>query len=258
MANSVQLMEMTWPEMQQAVEDQKVLFFCVGTIEQHGPHLPLGVDVYLPMAIATRVAEAVGGVVAPCTNYGYKSMLRAGGGPHFPGNPYLRGTTLIHVVEDILMAYIRDGWRKIVVLDWHLENVPFVQEAVDEVIRSVDCEDLKIVKIDNPNGLGVQQDSSLMDSLFGDDFPGWWVEHASIWETAAMMAAYPDLVREGQIVDGTPPEPADYDVFPVPEDASPESGVFWKATRASREKGEQILDAVTSAIAHVVAREFGS
>ncbi len=46
MANSVFLMDMTWPEVRQAIEEQRILIFCVGSVEQHGPHLPLGVDAY--------------------------------------------------------------------------------------------------------------------------------------------------------------------------------------------------------------------
>ncbi len=258
MASNVLWMEMTWPELKKAVSDQRVLIFVVGSVEQHGPHMPTGVDAYLPMAIAERVAMRVNGVVAPCCTYGYKSLLRAGGGPHFPGSIGLRGATVIAMVSEIIGQFIQQGWRRIVVLDWHLENVPFVLEGVDEAVREAHCgDDLKIVKIDNPNGLGVSTQPGLMEDLFGDDFPGWAVEHAAIWETSAMLAAYPHLVREGLITDGAPPRPFDDDVLPTPKDGAPASGVFWKATRASREKGERILDAVTEGIVRVIGKEFG-
>lgn len=251
------LMEMTWPEVRQAIEERRILIFNVGTIEQHGPHLPLGVDVYLPMEIARRVAQQVNGVVAPCTNYGYKSLLRAGGGPHFPGSVGMRGATLVALVQDIMGQFILQGWRRIVVLDWHLENVPFTYEGIDEAIRSVGTLDgLKVVRIDNPNGLGVAAQPELYDYLFGADFPGWAVEHASIWETSAMLAAYPELVRESLIEDGTPPHPFDYDVLPVPEDSAPASGVFWKASQSSREKGRRILEATTEGVVNVIRKEF--
>ncbi len=250
--------DMTWPEIQQAAREKRVLFFVVGSVEQHGPHLPTSVDALLPMTIAERVADRVGGVVAPCANYGYKSLLRAGGGPHFPGSLGLRGTTVIAMVSDILLQLIQQGWRRIVVLDWHLENVPFVFEGVDEALRAAgEVPGLKVVKIDNPNGLGVAAQPGLAEYLFGDDFPGWAVEHAAIWETSAMLAAYPDKVLADKIVDGRPPEPFEYDVLPVPKEAAPESGVFWKASRASREKGERILAAVTEGMAAVIQREFG-
>jgi creatinine amidohydrolase len=169
-------MDMTWPEVRQAIAEQRILIFCVGSVEQHGSHLPLGGDAYLPMEIAARVAKRVGAVVAPCTNYGYKSLLRAGGGPHFVGSVGVKGTTLIALVKDIMEEFIRQGWRRILVLDWHLENVPFVFEGVDEAVRAANLGDeLKVVKINNPNGLGVATSPGMEKYLFGDDFPGWGV-----------------------------------------------------------------------------------
>ena len=251
------MMDMTWLEVQQAIAENKVLIFCVGTVEQHGPHLPLGVDTYLPVEIATRVAKKIGAVVAPCTNYGYKSLPRAGGGPHFVGSVGLRGTTLISLVKDIMEGFIQHGWRRIVVLDWHIENVSFVYEGVDEAVRAANVgEGLKVVKIDDPNGLGVSTDPGLEKFMFGDDFPGWYVEHASIWETSLMMAAYSDLVRKEATVDGQPPSPSNYDVIPAPKEGVPESGVFWKATLASEEKGHRALEAVTDGIIKVIEKEF--
>jgi creatinine amidohydrolase len=257
MKPTVFLKDMTWPEVQQAIQENRILIFAVGTMEQHGYHMPLGVDIYLPEEVARRVAEACGAVVAPVTQYGYKSLLRAGGGPHFPGSVGLRGATLITVVKDLMEGYLTMGWRRILVLDWHLENVPFVYEGVDEALRASGLgEAVKIVKIDNPNGLGVAAMPGLEAELFGDDFPGWAVEHAAIWETSAMLATRPDLVHPDRIVDGEPPAPFDYDVLPVPADAAPKSGVFWKATRASQEKGIKILEATTKGILQVINKEF--
>ena len=71
-----------------------------------------------------------------------------------------------------------------------------------------------------------------------------------------MMAARPDLVREDLIVDGEPPSPFEYDVLPVPRDAAPKSGVFWKATRATHAKGVKILKATTQGILQVIQKEF--
>ena len=257
MQSTVFLKDMTWPEVQQAIQENRLLIFAVGTMEQHGHHMPLGVDIYLPEEVARRVAEACGAVVAPVTQYGYKSLLRAGGGPHFPGSIGLRGATLIAMVKDLMEGYLAMGWRRFLVLDWHLENVPFVYEGVDEALRASGLgETVKIVKIDNPNGLGVAAMPGLDAELFGDDFPGWAVEHAAIWETSAMLAARPDLVRQDLIVDGEPPAPFDYDILPVPSGAAPKSGVFWKATRASQEKGIKILEATTKGILQVIHKEF--
>jgi len=42
----------------------------LGKIEQHGPHLPVGTDVIVPMEIAKRVAEKAKVLVAPPIYYG--------------------------------------------------------------------------------------------------------------------------------------------------------------------------------------------
>ena len=41
---------MTWPEVSKAAKDGAVLLWAFGVIEQHGPHLPTGTDVYIPSA----------------------------------------------------------------------------------------------------------------------------------------------------------------------------------------------------------------
>ena len=46
--------DMTYPEVEQAVRDGAVALWALGVIEQHGPHLPLGTDVYVPMGRRRR------------------------------------------------------------------------------------------------------------------------------------------------------------------------------------------------------------
>ena len=84
MVESVFMAELSWPEFSAKMAAGAPVFLAVGATEQHGPHLPLGVDVILPTAIAERVARNVGGIVAPTIPYGYKSQPRSGGGEAFP------------------------------------------------------------------------------------------------------------------------------------------------------------------------------
>lgn len=255
MEKRVDYLEMTWPEINQAIQDERVLLVCVGSVEQHGPHLPTGVDIFLPVEVCRRVAQQISGVVAPCTNYGYKSLPRSGGGPNFVGTLSLRGTTVIALVKDIFSELIRHGWRKILVLEWHIENAPFVYEGIDEAIRSAGpVDDLKIIRVDDIVKMAF--DPELYQFVFGDEFLGMMVEHASAFETSAMLAARPDLVRTEKVLDGRVPSPLDYDILPVPGDAVSESGVFWKATQGTRVKGERVLDAMVEALLKVIEKEF--
>ena len=56
MVESVFMAELSWPEWQQKIAAGAIVFIPVGATEQHGPHLPLNVDVILPTAVCERVA----------------------------------------------------------------------------------------------------------------------------------------------------------------------------------------------------------
>ena len=106
---------MTWQEVKEAMEKKSPLLFIVGSVEQHGPHLPISTDLTIPVEIAKRVAEKVNGIVAPAVPYGYRSKPRSGGGERFIGTFSLSGETLIHLTKDIIKAYIQKGFSNIFV-----------------------------------------------------------------------------------------------------------------------------------------------
>uniref|UniRef100_UPI003AB5CE65 creatininase family protein n=2 Tax=Oscillospiraceae TaxID=216572 RepID=UPI003AB5CE65 len=122
MFEEVKMERMTWREFE-AKKDQ-VLILPVGATEQHGPHLPLCVDAVLAEQFACRLAQAVGGVVAPTLSYGYKSKPLSGGGPLFPGTIDLNGATLQQLASDLFDEFVRDGFTKIFIMNAHFENDP--------------------------------------------------------------------------------------------------------------------------------------
>ncbi len=80
MVDSIRMDELSWPEFAAKVAAGAPVLLPLGTTEQHGPHLPLNVDVVLPTGVCERVAREIGGLVAPTIPFGYKSMPRSGGG----------------------------------------------------------------------------------------------------------------------------------------------------------------------------------
>lgn len=246
------LEEMTWVEIDQAVREEKVLIFIVGAVEQHGPHLPVGVDSFIPQGVMRRVAERTGAILAPVMPYGFKSNPRSGGGEGFQGTFSLNGTTVIAVVRDILSAFMRKGFKNFFVLNWHYENVEFVHEGLN-LARDDHGDGTKFVVLDNPNAL-VDQD--ILDRLFAGDFPGWDREHAAIFETSMMWAVRPDLVREDLIRDDEPELVLPYSIYPPPEKTVPASGVLWHAAKASRTLGEAACASMVDAIAAIIQKEF--
>lgn len=243
---------MTWEEYRDEI-GRRVVILPVGSLEQHGPHLPLNVDVVIPTNFAKLVAEKITAMVLPPIAYGYKSHPTSGGGQLFPGTTSLDGMTLIHLALDILRETYRHGGRRFLIMNGHYENVAFLTEAVELFICG--APDAKVLII----SWWDQVSDELVDEIFAEaGFPGWDTEHAGITETALMQYFAPELVREDKIIDDQSKRKITYSIFPPPEDIVPKSGVLYKATYASREKGEKLAKQVVDRIVEIARNELGS
>ena len=185
---SVLMSEMTWPEYEEALKSNPVVFLPTGALEQHGPHLPMGVDHMLPVAIARDIATDIGGVVAAPVTYGYKSMTRSAGGPFFPGSTGLDGATLTAIVRDVIRELVRHGARRICVLDGNYENLWFLNEGIDLVMREVGDKGVRVMCLQHWEFLTEET----LGALFPDGYPGIELEHAAVIETSLMMHYYPE------------------------------------------------------------------
>lgn len=244
--------EMTWPEFAGHLEREPVVFLPTGMLEQHGPHLPMGVDHMLPTAIAGIVAEEVDGIVAPAVNYGYKSMPRSGGGPAFPGSCGLDGATLSAVVRDVIRELARHGVRRVCVLDGHFENLWFLNEGIDLAMREVGHTGLRVMCLQHWEFL----DEDTLGRVFPEGYPGIELEHAAVLETSLMMHFHPELVRTDRIPDNAPMNAPPYDVWPANPDWVPKTGSLTSAAGASAEKGALVAEQYRHEMAAAVRREM--
>ena len=242
--------EMTWQEFAM-VKDKTVLFLPIGSTEQHCFHMPVSVDSIISTRLAELTAQQVGGIVAPTINYGYKSAPFSGGGPLFPGTIDLNGTTLQNLVYDVLTEFIRDGVRKIFIVNGHYENEAFTLEAVDLVSRLYP--EVKIVHADWWD----QFPDAVMDRIFDQvPFPGWGFEHAGITETSMMLYLAPELVDMSTLVEQDKKELLPYAVYPIRKDMVPESGLLATAFSSTPEKGKLMIDTIVDAFVHIIREEL--
>lgn len=247
------LMEcLPWTDYDARIKKGSVVFIPVGAIEQHGPHLPLGTDMYLAQSMSTRVAREVGGLVAHPLSYGYRSLPRCGGGNHYPGTTSLSGHTLSLMLLDLLREFHRHGARNIVVLNGHMENTWFTIEGIELFMQERGYADTRIMRLEYWDFLNPET----VDRVFGNDFSSWALEHAAIMETSCMMATHPDKVRVDLIPDDPDAKFPLYDHFPTHTDWVPPSGVLSSAKKASPEKGELMVKDFTALITEAVKTEF--
>ena len=250
MAHDLHMTRMTWMEYAQRAESPLIL--PIGSTEQHGPHLPLGVDAIIAENFAALLARRIDGLVAPTLAYGYKSKPFSGGGRLFPGTIDLNGRTLQALAEDILLEFARDGFTRIFLMNAHFENDPFLIEAMDSVNQRTDGRVTMLLS----NWWDPLPDA-LIPSLFDETpFPGWALEHAAITETSLMMYFAPELVRVSNIARSENVCPPAYALYPIPEDAVPENGVLASAWFSSAQKGKMIVDAVLPALEKMARNVF--
>lgn len=228
----------------------------VGSIEQHGPHMPLNVDVLLSRAVAGTVAGKVGGIVAPPITYGYKSQQRSGGGNHLAGTTSLDGGTLIEIARTLVHEFARHGVTRLVFLNGHFENYQFLYEGVDLALRDLGRSGAAVPTVMLLSYWDFVGEATI-EALYPEGFPGWDVEHGGVLETSLMLHLHPHLVDMDAASSDAPAVLPPYDVLPVKPELTPASGCLSPAAAATAGKGRILLDAVRDALVPALASELG-
>jgi creatinine amidohydrolase len=242
------LTEITWPVVRDAIERGSGIIVPIGSCEQHGYHMPLVTDTLLATELAVCAADRLDYLVAPPSNYGFRSRPLSGGGPTYPGTISLSATTLIGVVTDVVSELIRFGFKRIVLLSMHIENTNMLYEGAWQALRGHE-QDVRIMVVEQ--GFAAISEKSI-DVLFEGEFPGWDVEHAGVMETSLMLYLHPELVHMDRAVDDKAERTAHYEVLPVPSEMITVSGGLWKSSPGSAAKGrvvwEELVDYLEGAI----------
>jgi len=130
---SIYLGDLSWPQIKEAIEKNTVVLVPVGTVEEHGRHLPVSTDSVIATEIARRTAEKVKDelpvLVTPTiwTGYSAKEMSR------WPGTIRIRPEVLIDLIYDLLASFAEMGFQKIVLLDCHGHHSGILNVAVRKI-----------------------------------------------------------------------------------------------------------------------------
>jgi creatinine amidohydrolase len=258
MTDSVFMADLTWVEYQRRLqEEDAIVLVPVGAVEQHGWHLPLGCDFMLADEMCRRIAERVGGVVAPPFQYGYKSQIRTGGGNHYCGTTSLDGQTLMAMIGDVVKEIARHGAKKIAVIDGHYENEWFLTEGLHLAIRELEAagvSDVRVLKMRYCER--IKQET--LDEFFPHGFPGLDLEHAAVLETSLMLYLFPHLVHMDKLPDDGPAEFPPYDLYPPNPDWVPPSGALSVAEGSSAEIGRRLTEECVELCVDALTQEFRS
>lgn len=229
-----------------------ILVLPVGSVEQHGPHLPLTVDIEIPVRIAGAVVERIKGFVAPAIYYGARSLPQSGGSPDLPGTIRVRGNVLTDYLKDVIAGYVSIGFRSIVILNGHYENESFLFEALELCRDEGRLEGSRIVAL----SWWSLVPQTLLDKLFGDRFAGWHAEHASVCETSLMLYLRKDLVGPTRIDNAAPPRAGIY-ALPIEASKISNRGVLGNTSASSAEKGQALFEEICSQLVALILEQMG-
>lgn len=241
---AVRLWEMKWPELvEYAQKVCDVAIIPIGSIEQHGPHSPLGTDALNAIKVAEMVSERTGAVVAPPIWYGAHMYHQLG----FPGTIPIRSDVLKEYVKDVIRGLVNAGFKKIIILNAHGQQWVLVG-ALHDVAPEVKV----FIAVATLWELARKTINEVCEEPF---------RHADECETSISLALYPELVDMSKAGKERPPTFIDHRYLGgttyMPEEGgfphhnitafyfqkeTLKLGILGDATKASAQKGRVIVE----------------
>ncbi|MGH2406323.1 MAG: creatininase family protein [bacterium] len=238
----MRLGELSWTAVQEAIKGGAAAIIPLGSIEEHGPHAPMG-DYMAIHDIAGRTGEATGDLVIPTMPFGFSEYFR-----HYPGTITLRHDTLRAVVEDIVDCLVRHGLRHIAIFNGHAGNMPILELLTREIRRT------RGLLIPTLSPLQIMQAPALIKEVYGPEVQ---LGHGGEPMGSLMMVLAPGRVRMERAgafgrkhVLGMPTDGLGGIVYKgvrvaLPLDmreVTPETGSLSDPSKASPERGKALLD----------------
>lgn len=234
--------ELSWPEINDAVEAGRIPVLPVGSVEQHGHHLPLKVDWFCAASVVEEAARRSNGrlLAMPPVHYGYCRHVM-----DFPGTIAVHPMNLINFCLDITKSVAYHGFKKVIIVNGHGSN----RHLLELVARRTALETDAVCAIVN-----------WWDLLLAEpDFNSRWREsvypggcgHAGELETSMLLHLDPEAVRRDRITDNVGKGTAFHwtDLFaqgpvsiPGYHSQGTETGVSGQPSLATEKKGEAAFE----------------
>ncbi|HHV85713.1 MAG TPA: creatininase family protein [Petrimonas sp.] len=229
--------ELSAPEFITAVEkSSKTVILPIGVFEKHGPHMPLGTDLYTAREIALRAAEKEYTVVFPWYYFSQINEAR-----HQPGTIAYSPEIIWKVLQETLDELSRNGFKKIIIINGHGGNNAFLNYfGMAQLSEKRDYALYWFQPTYDPEVIKKAEALSQHDQ---------YAQHAGNTETSTLKAIVPDLVHPEKTG-----QQSGMDLDRLKNLPNVYSGIWWYArypnhysgdgSKASARAGELILNSV--------------
>jgi creatinine amidohydrolase len=253
----IYLRKMTSPEIGEAVKTVKIALMAVGSIEQHGPHLPVDCDLatveYLAEQSLLKARQQAGHPVAlivPALPFGITLEM------DWPGHLHLTSSTHIAVLKDIGSQLVRTGFRYVVFLNGCVGNIGTVNVAVSDLKEAFPKSEF----------IAVGSVWAMPEGIVRNSGPG-GMGHACELETSTELVIDPEHVHMERAVNEHIRHPSplisyDFDkvqpfYWPMHFTDMTNSGVIGDPRAATVENGQLVLEANVQRIADILCHING-
>lgn len=201
--------DMNWKEIEEKGKAKVPVLFPLGVIEEHGPHLPLGTDIYLSYAICKKIKYKLieletDCLIAPPYYWGINHCTGS-----FPGTFSLKPETMIMTLTDIFENLHQFGFDQVCCVNQHGDAL-HINTIISSIKAANEKFGMRIRLLMEPYdlytyGLSGKEDYIMLDNaeyspeLFAEDDANeknLLDIHAGALETAAMKYFYPDAVHK--------------------------------------------------------------
>jgi creatinine amidohydrolase len=250
----VEMKYLTWPQAREIADAGRAIgLIPVGSLEQHGPHLPLITDTVIAEAVAAAAAERVAEpvVVAPAFPGGLSDHHLA-----FPGTVSLSREVFAGLLGAYVAGMERMGIHRVGIISGHGGNFRFIGEFGREY--SQESSGTTVAGFDDLDGfLQATMDAGRLAGLN----PSSTDVHAGVLETSAILYLL-GRERVGDISDVpglTSADPGFLDtVYEAGLHSLSPSGVLGNPAGATAEAGRAIMDAVAGVVVRWLEQTFGA
>lgn len=245
------LEEMTWPQIRKAIDEgYRTVIVAAGSIEQHGKHLPIGMDTIGGYSMAISIAEGLGhSLVAP--------VIRPGCSDHhmaFPATISISADLLKEICRAYCRSLCKHGFERIPLIAAHGGNIQAMKEVALELDAELPC------KVASPNLLQdprVEEATDPILARYGVTREEGGI-HSGFVETSYLLASSSDHLADMQAAERgfvgdvwTRIEEATKDGRFNMADVTP-VGVLGDPTKASAEAGREMLAAAVPVYVEIV------
>lgn len=251
--DGILLENQSWLKVKEYLKKSNMILIPIGSIENEGKHLPLGLDTHVAMYLCEAISKKTGCMVGPCLPLGYSKWFM-----DFPGTISLEQHTLTILIREYCECLYHHGFRNFIFINPHMGNA----ETIADIGRDFRRKNCLVTMVDIwrtfqtiAKGIKLTEKSDL--------------SHAGEIGTSVALAIYPQYVDMKHAQKAKTTLPISQNIYPVNTtgfanfegnniytyvnaEEITKSGGMGDPTKGSKEKGEALLEKMIAFLVEVI------